>query len=194
MSVNKIILTLFIVCAAQAAPVLADDVTDQIDEALKAYEKEDYNTAITALDAASTLVRQKKAETVTKLLPEPLDGWKALKPESTAAGASMFGGGISASRSYLSDKHKVNISITSDSPMLQAMSMMFSNPMFMGQDNKLVVINGQKAIANNQENSLTAMVANKVMIKVDGTGGATMDELKEWFKAIDFKAIEAYAQ
>jgi len=37
---------------------------DQIEEAIKAYEKEDYNMAITALDAASTLIRQKKGELV----------------------------------------------------------------------------------------------------------------------------------
>ena len=64
----------------------------------------------------------------------------------------------------------------------------------MGQDNKLVVINGQKAISSTAENSLTAMVANKVMIKVDANGETSADELKEWFKAIDFKAVEAYAQ
>ena len=177
---------------------IADDVTDQIDEAIKAYEKQDYNTAITALDSASTLVRQKKAETVTKLLPEAPDGWEADEPTSSAAGAGMFGGGISAERMYHRNidgkQQSVRVNITSDSPMLQAMSMMFSNPMFMGQDNKLIVINGQKAIANERENSLTAMVANKVLVKVDGPKGVDQAELKGFFQAIDFKGIEAYAQ
>lgn len=187
-------LSAIMLIASLAAPTLADDVTDQIDEAVKAYEKEDYNTAITALDAASTLMRQKKAETVTKLLPAPLDGWKADDVTSNVAGAGMFGGGISAERRYTSGKRTVTINITSDSPMLQAMSMMFSNPMFMGQDNKLVVIDGQKAIANNAENTLTAMVVNKVLVKIGGSGDVSQDDLKQWFKAIDFKAIEAYAQ
>lgn len=175
-------------------PSLADDVTDQIDEAVKAYEKEDFNTAITALDAASTLIRQKKAESVTKLLPDPLEGWQAEDASSNVAGAGMFGGGISANRHYTSDKRDIVISITSDSPMLQAMSMMFSNPMFMGQENKLVVIDGRKAIINSADNTLTAMVANKVLVKIDGSGESGPDDLKEWFKVIDFKAIEAYAQ
>ena len=64
-------LALLLTCSTD---LLADDVSDQIDEAVKAYEKEDYNTAITALDSASTLIRQKKGELVSKLLPEPLDG------------------------------------------------------------------------------------------------------------------------
>jgi len=194
MSIYKKFIPVFLFLSMTTTPALADDVTDQIKEALKAYEKEDYNTAITALDAASTLVRQKKAETVGKLLPEPLDGWTADEAKSSAAGASMFGGGISANRTYTADKRKVTITVTSDSPMLQALSMMFSNPMFMGQENKLIVINGQKAIANSSDNTLTAMVANKVMVQIDGEGDATLDDLKAWFKAIDFKAIEAYAQ
>ena len=81
---------------AFSTDLLADDVSDQIDEAVKAYEKEDYNTAITALDSASTLIRQKKGELVSKLLPEPLDGWQADEGKSSAAAAGMFGGGISA--------------------------------------------------------------------------------------------------
>ena len=88
-------LALLLACSAD---VLADDVTDQIDEAVKAYEKEDYNTAITALDSASTLIRQKKGELVSKLLPEAPDGWEAGEAKSSAAGAGMFGGGISAEK------------------------------------------------------------------------------------------------
>jgi len=176
----------------------ADDVTDQIDEAVKAYEKEDYNTAITALDSASTLIRQKKGELIGKLLPEPLSGWEAGEPETSSAPAGMFGGGITAKRAYTrtadGKTEKVTITITTDSPLIQTMGMMFSNPMFMGQDNKLIVINGEKAIANQQDNSLMAMVANKVLVKVDGAKTTTEDMLKEYFKAIDFKALKEYAQ
>lgn len=179
-------------------PLHADDVTDQIDEAVKAYEKEDYNTAITALDSASTLIRQKKGEMVSKLLPEPLAGWEAGESKSSAAAAGMFGGGISAERRYTRKAdgkvETVTISITTDSPLMQSMGMMFSNPMFMGQDNKLIVINGEKTIANERDNSLTSMVANKVMVKVDGDKKVPSEVLKDYFKSIDFKAIKEYAQ
>ena len=188
-------LALLISCSPAA---LADDVTDQIDEAVKAYEKEDYNTAVTALDSASTLIRQKKGELVSKLLPEPLGGWEAGDTKSSAAAAGMFGGGISAERRYTrkseGSSETVTISITTDSPLMQSMGMMFSNPMFMGQDNKLIVINGEKAIANERDNSLTSMVANKVLVKVDGDKNVTTETLKEYYKSIDFKAIKDYAQ
>jgi hypothetical protein len=178
--------------------VLADDVTDQIEEAVKAYEKEDYNTAVTALDSASTLIRQKKGELVSKLLPEPLDGWEAQEAKSSSAGAGMFGGGISANKSYTQKvdgkTESITISITTDSPLIQTMGMMFSNPMFMGGDNKLMVINGEKAIADTNNNKLTAMIANKVLVEVSGKRGASTDHVKDYFKSIDFKAIKEYAQ
>ena len=178
--------------------LLADDVKDQIEEAIKAYEKDDYNMAITALDSASTLIRQKKGELVSKLLPKALDGWEAGEAKSSAAASGMFGGGISAKRSYTrktdAGKESITISITTDSPLIQTMGMMFSNPMFMGQDNKLMVIDGEKAIANARDNSLTSMVANKVMVKIDGDKKVKPEVLKEYFKTIDFKAIKEYAQ
>lgn len=188
-------LALLLTCSAN---LQADDITDQIDEAVKAYEKEDYNTAITALDSASTLIRQKKGELVSKLLPEPLDGWEAGEAKSSAAAAGMFGGVISAEKRYTrkvdGKTETITISITTDSPLIQTMGMMFSNPMFMGQDNKLIVINGEKTIANERDNSLTSMIANKVMVKIDGDKNVAVDALKEYFKSIDFKAIKEYAQ
>ncbi len=175
----------------------ADDVKDQIEEAVKAYEKDDYNTAITALDSASTLIRQKKGELVSKLLPDALNGWETGKAKSSAAASGMFGGGISAERRYTrkadGKTETVTISITSDSPLIQTMGMMFSNPMFMGQDNKLVVINGEKTISNERDNSLTSMVDNKILVKIDGSKNVPADALKDYFKAIDFKAIREYA-
>ncbi len=63
--------------AVPAAAVRADDVKDQINEALKAYEKKDLATATAALEAALGLMRQAKAENWKTVMPEPLPGWKA---------------------------------------------------------------------------------------------------------------------
>lgn len=50
------------------------------------------------------------------------------------------------------------------------------------------------ALADERDNSLTAMVANKVMVKIDGNKKVSNDDLKGYFKSIDFKAIKEYAQ
>ncbi len=55
------IATLLLVLA-MAPGTRADDVTDQINEALKAYQNHDTQTAIAALDAAANLLRQARAD------------------------------------------------------------------------------------------------------------------------------------
>ena len=45
---------------------------------------------------------------------------------------------------------------------------------------KIIVINGEKAIANERDNSLTSMIANKVMVKIDGGKQVKPEVLKEY--------------
>jgi hypothetical protein len=178
---------------ATASGSFADDVTDQIDEALKAYQKKDYATATAALDAAANLIRQSKAETVKSLLPEPLSGWTAGDAEATAMGAGMMGGGTSVSRQYHKGDEQVEITLLSDSPMLQAMAMMFSGAMS-GPDNKLVVIDGRKMSYSKSENAYQTVVANKTLVKVAGSEGVDDKTLRQYLKAVKFAEIEKAAQ
>ena len=65
-----------------AGPALAaDDILDAIDAARRAYEAGELSTAKQSLDAASQLIGQKNAERFEALLPVPLPGWTADKPE-----------------------------------------------------------------------------------------------------------------
>jgi len=176
------------------APAMADDVTDQIGEAQKAYEKKDLSTTLMALDAAAALVRQARADALAKLLPGPLQGWTEKESQSSSAGASMFGGGINAQKRYVKGKEKVEVTLTTDSPLLQTMSMMFANPQMSGPGARLVVINGQKVIHNKKKNSYQAMLANKVLLGVEGSRNTPEESVKAYLKAIDFSAIEKFAQ
>src|SRR5689334_15025405 len=87
----------------------ADDVTDQINEALKAYQNHDTQTAIAALDAASNLMRQTRANGLKRLLPAAPPGWTADAAESTAVSVAMLGGGITASRAYHNGDQRVEV-------------------------------------------------------------------------------------
>ena len=97
----------------------ADDVTDQIDKALKAYQNHDTQTAIAALDAASSLMRQSRADVLKKLLPPPPPGWTADAAASSAVSVAMLGGGITASRAYHNGDQRVEVQLTADLPLLQ---------------------------------------------------------------------------
>ena len=93
-------LMLAIALATAAAPALADDVTDAIQEGLNAYKADNLGKAAAQWEYAAQLARQAKAKKVTELLPKALSGWKAEKPDSSSAGAAMFGGGITVSQHY----------------------------------------------------------------------------------------------
>jgi hypothetical protein len=100
----------------------ADDVTDQINEALKAYQNHDTQTAIAALEAASSLLRQSRADGLKQLLPPPPPGWTADAPTATSVSVAMLGGGITASRAYHNGSQRVEVQIVTDSPMLQTVA------------------------------------------------------------------------
>ncbi len=177
-----------------STPALADDVTDQIDEALKAYEKKDLSTALAAMEAATALMRQARADYMVELLPEPLAGWTVNKKQSKKSSSSMFGGGISSEKRYDKDKMNVTIRMTSDSPMLQAFSMLFTNTGITGSQRRLVVIDGRKFMHDANENSYQVMVANKLLVEVQGSKKTDDKFVKEYLKAIDFEKVEKFAQ
>ena len=86
-----------------AAPAFADDITEAMEQARKAYQSGDLTNAKQSLDLASQLIGQKNAEAFAALLPNALPGWKAEKPQTTAIGASGFGASV-ASRNYQNAK------------------------------------------------------------------------------------------
>lgn len=175
---------------ATAFGARADDVTDQINEALKAYQNHDTQTAIAALDAASTLLRQARAEGLKKLLPAVPPGWTADNAESTAVGAAMLGGGNTASRVYHNGSQRVEVQIMSDSPMLQGMAALLNSPLAAMGGMKTVVIGGRRMSYTDSDNSYMTLVADKVIVKIDGNKDTPEPTLKSFIGTIDFAAIE----
>jgi hypothetical protein len=180
--------------AASASGAHADDVTDQINEALKAYQNHDTQTAMAALDAASNLLRQARAEGLKKLLPAVPPGWTADNSESTAVGAAMLGGGTTASRTYHNGSQRVEVQIIADSPMLQGMAALLNSPLAAMGGMKTVVVNGRRMSYNDSDNSYMTLVADKVIVKVDGNKDTPEPTLKSFVGAIDFAAIEKLAR
>ena len=94
----RILLVALLAVATPLSLARADDVTDQIHEALTAYGKKDLPTAIAGLQAALNLLRQMRADVYGSLLPAAPQGWTADNVETIAAGLAMAGGGTGASR------------------------------------------------------------------------------------------------
>jgi len=191
---TAILTTAALLAGLYASMAMADEVTDQIQEGLKAYEKGDLDTATIALDTAATLIRQQQANSLSGVLPEPLPGWSADDAETSSAGAAMLGGGLHAERTYRKEDEQVNVSVVGNSPMLQAMSMMFANPAMMGGDAKLLIVDGRKVIQKKEDHSLQAMIANNFLVTVEGGDGTADESVKAYFEAIDFEALEKFGQ
>src|SRR5262249_5202082 len=106
------------IAASMTGAACADDISDAMDTARKAYLSGDLTNAKQSLDLPSQLIGQKNAESFAALLPNPLPGWKAERAQSSAMGAVMFGASM-ASRSYSnSNGDNVDVQITGDSAMV----------------------------------------------------------------------------
>ena len=179
-----------------SSAVFADEITDSIEEAMEYYNESNYVEAANSLDYASQLIRQKRSGKLEALLPEPLAGWSAEDVKSKAVGPGYLGGMISAKRKYKKDKSSVTIEIIADSPALQSMVMLFSNPAYASADGgKLTKIKRQKAIIkyhpskNNGE--INIVVAKQYLVSVKGRN-ISQNDLVDYASAIDYKTLKKF--
>jgi hypothetical protein len=157
-----------LVCLSLAGPAKADDISDAINDAQKAYKSGDLNSAKQALDLASQLIAQKNAEGLVKAFPKPLSGWTARDADtSTNAFAAMTGS--HASRRYTKGNNdSVTINIAADGPILAQMITMLANPQMAGMMGKIIRIGDQRGIQE-RDGDITILVANRFIVKIEGS-------------------------
>ena len=103
----------------------------------------------------------------------------------------MFGGGTTVSRSYSREGNSVEISIITDSPMLQSMMMMFANPAILAaQGGQLQMIQGQQAVLQPDGGGVTMVLNNTYLVQVQGSA-ADADYLA-YANAIDIAGLLAF--
>ncbi|MFC1888455.1 hypothetical protein ACFL4G_01740 [Thermodesulfobacteriota bacterium] len=198
---KKIVFTAMIVALALftwvCGPASADEVTDQIDDAVKLYKDGKYAQAASELEFAVQQIRQKQAGLLKDIFPDPPSGWTAGESESMTTGAAFFGGGISASRSYSRDDSRIMINVVSNSPVIQSYLMMFSNPMMMAGQGDLVKVAGYKAIrkfdAGSGKGEMNIVVANKILVTIEGSRLADPQAITTFAEAMDFAGLESLA-
>ena len=172
-----------LVLFAMAVPALAaDDVLDAIDAARKAYEAGELSKAKQSLDSASQLVGRKNAERFETLLPQPLPGWTADKPESASVGIAIFGSST-ASRRYSNDKGEhVEVRITGDSALVTQFAKLLINPSIGGIFGKIIDVGTQRALQT-PEGTINIVIDDKFMVTIEGSAGA--DAKRAYAQAID---------
>lgn len=182
---------LLILCTV-AQPVAADEIIDQINQAIDLYKAGDFAGAAGELEFAAAQIRQLRAGEIAAALPEPLPGWTAEDAETAAMGAAMFGGGTTASRNYTKDDSSIDVNIVSDSPMIQSLAMMLNNPMMMsGSGQKLIRVQGNKAALEweGSSGSINVLIMGSVLVTVEGYE-VTEDDLVQYAEAVNYDLIK----
>lgn len=180
-----------LLCTSLQLAASESEIKEAITTATKHYQAGELSQAIAQLDYASTLMRQEKGEQVKQAFPAAPSGWQAEDAESDVAAAAMFGGGISASRNYYNDEHRIEIQLMMDSPMLQAFSMMLSNPSMIAMSGgKLTKIQGLQAVQKLDGDQLELQFLTPAGAMVTLTGdNAAQSTLLKLANAIDLKKL-----
>ncbi len=178
-----------LIVATMAIAARADDVTDQINEALSAYGRKDLPTAMAGLEAALSLLRQNRADAYGALLPAPPAGWTADDVQTISLGAAIAGGGTGASRTYHKGDDTIIVSILADSPLLQAMSSLASSGIAAMGGIRTQIINGRRTIYMKDDGAFMTIVGDRLLVRVEGRGQSE-DKLKQFLTAVDFAAVE----
>jgi len=180
-----------------SVPVLADKITDQINDGLKAYEEKDYRGAIDELKFVTAQLQKLEAIENQKLLPPPLEGWtlKKIDNSSNQMVMSMMGGGASMKARYSKEKQQVDIEIVANSPLLAMMRMMMNNPAMMAgkadtEPYRYKKIKGMKKTSK-KETEITLSIAGQIMLKITGKNLEDDAVLEQYLDSMDIKKLKA---
>ena len=169
------------------AAARADDVTDAMKEAMRAYESGKFNAARTAMSEAMQLMSQHTASRLSAALPAALPDWKAEDAQSNTAALGLLGGGSIASRRYSNGKGQhVEIQITADSPIISQLGMIMTNPIMAGAMGKLIRVGDQRAIQTS-DNEIQMLIDNRMLVTI--SGDAPDDAKLAYAKAIDLAKL-----
>ncbi|MFH1878262.1 MAG: hypothetical protein ABH883_05600 [Candidatus Omnitrophota bacterium] len=174
-------------------PAGADEVVDSIKAALEQYKQGEYISAAASLDYASQLIREKRSQSLEKFLPEALPGWTSEEATSRTFSTAMLGGGVFVESIYRKGMAAVSIKIITDSPMLQSVMMMFTNPLILtASGSKMETIKGHRAIVDyrpaSMDGEIKILVKNSFLIIISGTG-VRKEDLANYASQIDYNKL-----
>jgi len=193
-----VLIVALLATAIFAGAACADDVTDAISAANKAYGDGDYKEASTQLQTALGYVNQQLIELLVGALPDPPSGWKA--EEAEGLDASAIGAGFFATlvveRTYTApDGSRIDMVVAANSPMLISLRMFVSNPMMAsmaGQTGmKKVSVCGYDAMEHFDDGTyeMHVLAGNMTLISIDGSKESDVEHIRTLANATDCKTI-----
>jgi len=154
--------------------------TARLDNARRAFEANKFGTTVQELQEALALAVQKHHDAVLAALPPALNEWKITPQKKPAAAAGAFGSAfMGMAGNIISQEYRrseggahVNVTVHANSPMVQALGMMFANPALLGEGKELITYNDDKAVLETRGKRLTLqiLVSGKHLVEVGASG------------------------
>lgn len=176
------------ILALLAAPVAADEVTDTLNSALKAYEDGDTQYALEELEYAKQLMLEMKTDALNQFLPPAPEGWTREVNNEMRAALGMMGGGVGAEANYRSGTgEKFKITIMADNPMVGAMAGVIGSAGAIGA--KIRRVGRQKFM--DQKGQLSSLVDNRILVQASG---ADIELMIPVLETIDYRKLGRFGQ
>lgn len=177
-----------------------DDVIEQIEAGKAFYAEGDLARALTEFEFALNALRTRFSNAFMATMPDPPALWSADKPV-LETGAALFGAGVVVTRRYLEAKGggQITAELMVDSPMVQAFSAVFSNPIMIAGDPGLERVRLGKMTAllkwdaERRAGDLSLALGGRVLAKLIGRDLGDKTILVELMKAWDLDAVKDVA-
>ena len=178
----------------------ADDILGQIDVGRAYYEEGDLGRALNEFEFALNALRTRFSNQFIATLPDAPAFWHAEKPvlESSAA---LLGAGVMVTRRYEAQKGagRITAELLVDSPMVQAFSAVFSNPIMVANDPTLERIRFGKTHAllkwnaDQRSGDLSLAFGGRVLAKLVARDLDDKSVLVDLMKTWDLEAVKDVA-
>jgi hypothetical protein len=186
-----------VVALAAGLSARADEVTEQLEAARKAYDAGELRSAVQTLQFAIAKIQEKINTSLRDLLPQPLPGWTTDATEAQSGGiASVITGTTLSRRYHRDDGAEVEISVMADSPLLPIMTMVLSSPMLLQSDPnaQIYTYGGERGMIQHETGSdrweIRLLLGSKILVQVTASGVKDRGPVEAYLKAMDLKALQ----
>lgn len=189
---KTIISSIAIAFVLSAGVANADAVSDALTAAQAAYANGQLGQAAAELTNATRALQSIQSAKLASTLPQSIDGWTMTMGENGSGAMGLFGGAVGtiADANYShSDGRSFTITLTADSPMVASMAGILGSPQMMAMMGQVVKVGSVDML--NQDGSLSAMIANRILVQAQGADTADMAAI---LATIDFAKLAQFDQ
>lgn len=178
----------------------ADEIIEQIEAGKAFYAEGDLARALTEFEFALNTLRTQFSNQFMATLPEPPALWSA-EQAVLESGAALFGAGVMVTRRYEEQKGEGQITaeLMVDSPMVQALSAVFNNPIMIASDPGMERVRFGEMTgllnwdADRRRGDLSLSIGGRVLAKLVGRDLSDKTLLVDLMRAWDLDAVQDVA-